>query len=150
MKKAVTLALTLFIVMCIPIEPICSHAAGDIADPICGLWPLYIEKDKTLPSIWSAFNFNCDKILMLMDIRESGEVFLYDILFSDGIGDMESEILGAWEKNDDRYTVRMIGSERTLEAYMEGDALCIALWDEGLYSRLSKLESFDWFKDLIR
>lgn len=150
MKKTLSFTLALLIAICISIGPLCTHAAEYTAEPICGLWPLYIEKNKTLPSIWSAFDFDCDKFLMLMDIRESGEVFLYDILFSDGIGNMESEILGAWEKHDDRYTIRMIGSERTLEAYMEGDNLCISLWDAGLYSRLSKFESFDWFGDLIR
>lgn len=150
LKKTVTFILAVSIFMFAIFGSLSEQATTNATDPICTLWPIYIEKEKTLPTIWSALNFDCENILMLFDFRDSGEIFAYDILFSDGIGKMESEVLGGWEKNDSRYIIRLLGSERTMDAYMEEGDLCINLWDDNLYSRLSRFESFDWYKNLFR
>ena len=138
MKKIIIV----FLALLIPISA--------IADPICGIWPMFIEKGKTLPTIWNALGYKCESILTMIDFRENGEVFIYDVLFSDGIGVQESELLGSWEKENDQYTIRMIGSERTLSAYMDKEDLLIALYDPELYFRLSRFESFDWYNNVTR
>lgn len=124
---------------------------AETPDPFCDIWPMYIDKSETLPTVWEALGFDCDSILMLLDFRSSGEVFLYDILFKDGsIGEMESEIFGGWKRNGDHYTIQPFASNREIDAYMQDGDLIIALWSDDLYCKLSKLNSFDWYKELVR